>query len=74
MILQLYLAFIHLLLEYAIAVWNSISRDSYEINSTESVQKIMMCSKSWNADYDSLLLLCSLPTLAISRNCMNLCF
>ena len=45
------------------------------INSLERVQKfeLKVCTNTWSSEYESLLQLCDLPTLASRRHYMKLC-
>ena len=73
-LLQLYLAYARPHPEYAAAVWDPHQQG--HINSLERVQKLAlkMCTKDWNADYDSLMEICNVPTLGYRRRYLKLCF
>ena len=72
-LLQLYLAYIRPHLEYAAPVWDPHQQGL--INSLERVQKfaLKVCTRNWSSDYESLLQLCNLPTLASRRHYLKLC-
>ena len=72
-LLQLYLAYIHPYLEYAAHVWDPHQQGL--INSLQRVQKfaLKVCTRNWSSDYESLLQLCNLPTLASRRHYLKLC-
>ena len=72
-LLSLYVCLIRPHLEYAIQVWNPhLLKD---INKIENVQKfaLRLCVKQWSQDYESLLSICDLPTLATRRKYLGLC-
>ena len=72
-LLQLYLAYIRPHLEYLAPVWDP--HQQRLIKSLERVQKfaLKVCTKHWSSDYEFLLQLCKLPTLASRRHYLKLC-
>jgi hypothetical protein len=70
---QMYISLVCPNVEYASQVWNPYKIG--EVNSIESVQKfaLRMCSKNWNAGYEELLELFSLPDLHQRRLYLDLC-
>ena len=73
-LLQLYLSYIRPHLEYAATVW-----DPHQvgfIHSLERIQKfaLRMCTKKWNLEYNILLDSCDIPSLAVRRQHLKLCF
>ena len=71
---QLYISSVRPHLEYAAAVWGPhLQKD---INKLRKVQTFAlgMCTKSWTADYNSLLTTCNLPSLKKRRLFSNLVF
>ena len=72
-LLSLYVCLIRPHMEYASQVWNPhLLKD---INKIENVQKFALglCVKQWSQDYESLLSICDLPTLATRRKYLGLC-
>ena len=72
-LLKLYISLIRPSLEYACQVWNPyLAKD---IDKLEKVQRfaLRLCFKQWDLDYQSLLFLSDLPTLAARRKYFNLC-
>jgi hypothetical protein len=72
-LLKLYLTIIRPNLEYASSVWDP--SHSLQIDALESVQKfgLRMCLKSWNENYDDLLVKTKIPSLKTRRTQMKLC-
>ena len=72
-LLQMYLSLVRPNVEYASQVWSPYK--IREVNSIESVQKfaLRMCAKNWNAGYEQLLELFSLPDLQQRRLYLDLC-
>ena len=62
-LLKLYSSFIRPHLEYATAVWDPFLKK--DIDLLEDVQKfgLRVCTKTWNGDYEELLVQSNLPTL-----------
>lgn len=72
-LLQMYLTLVRPHLEYASQVWSPhLSKD---INMIEDVQKfaLRMCGKLWDEQYEDLLHLFNLPTMAERRLYLDLC-
>ena len=71
-LLKLYLTIIRPNLEYASPVWDPYHKT--EIEAMESVQRfaLKMCLKSWNTDYNHLLLEARLPSLKARHAALNL--
>ena len=72
-LLKLYISLIRPSLEYACQVWNPyLAKD---IDKLEKVQQfaLRLCFKQWDLDYQSLLFLSDLPTLAARRKYFNFC-
>ena len=72
-LLKLYKSLIRPHMEYASVVWDPhLAKD---IKLIEDVQKfaLRVCSKTWNADYESLLKSCNLPSLSDRRKFQKLC-
>ena len=61
-------------MEYAVQVWSPYQKG--HINALESIQKfaLKVCSKQWNADYQSLLRAYKIHTLEKRRDYLNLSF
>ena len=72
-LLQMYISLVRPNVEYASQVWSPYRIG--EVNSIESVQKfaLRMCAKNWNAGYEQLLELFSLPDLQQRRLYLDLC-
>ena len=72
-LLKLYLIIIRSNLEYASSVWDPSQK--LQIDALESVQKfgLRMCLKSWNENYDDLLIRSKIPSLKTRRMRMKLC-
>ena len=66
-LLKLYLTIIRPDLEYASSVWDP--SQNLQIDALESVQKfgLRMCLKSWNENYDDLLIRSKIPSLKTRR-------
>ena len=66
-LVQLYLAFVRPIVEYAAPVWDS--HYACHIQALEKVQRfaLRMSAKLWDHDYNKLLLLFGLPTLESRR-------
>ena len=72
-LLKLYKSFIRPHLEYATAAWDPyLIKDVTEL---EEVQKfaLRVCTKTWSANYDSLLTQTNLPSLQTRRQRAKLC-
>ena len=72
-LLQLYLSLVRPILDYACQVWHPhLIKD---IQKLESVQKfaLRLCTKQWNLDYESLLMICNILTLSARRKFFCLC-
>ena len=72
-LLQLYLSLARPILDYACQVWHpDLIKD---IQKLESVQKfaLRLCTKQWNLDYESLLMICNILTLTARRKFFCLC-
>ena len=71
----MYISLVRPNVEYASQVWSPYKIG--EVNSIESVQKFAlytyMCAKHWNAGYEQLLELFSLPDLQQRRLYLDLC-
>ena len=72
-LLKLYLTTIRPHLEYASPVWSPFHKG--QIEGIESVQKfaLRMCMKSWNSDYENLLINTRIPTLSSRRTRASMC-
>ena len=72
-LLRLYISFIRPHLEYASIVWSPSLKG--EIDKLEEVQKfaLRVCLKSWDKNYDDLLLNSELPSLQKRRVLASLC-
>ena len=72
--LKIYLTCIRPDMEYAVQVWSPYQKG--HINALESIQKfaLKVCSKQWNADYQSLLRAYKIHTLEKRRDYLNLSF
>ena len=70
--LRLYLSYVRPHLEYAAAVWDPHQRSL--INTLERVQKfaLKVSTRDWNADYDTLIRTCNIPTLEERRQLLKL--
>ena len=71
---QLYTSNIRPHLEYAVPAWDPHLQS--HINALESLQKfaLKVCTKKWNVNYENLLELSGLSTLASRRTTLKLCF
>ena len=70
---QMYISLVRPNLEYASQVWSPYKVG--EINSIEGVQKfaLRMCAKNWDANYEELLQLFSVPNMQQRRAYLDLC-
>ena len=72
-LIQMYISLVHSNLEYASQVWSPYKVG--EVKSIEGVQKfaLRMCAKNWDASYEELLQLFSVPNMQQKGAYLDLC-